>query len=133
MAWSFNVIYNIISWLHPFVKVVTTMKSMLVEESATLIIWREILLKQIQLTVFGNVQGVGFRYFSQMKAVQYGVKGFVRNQTDGSVKIIVEGTQDQLSLFIEDVRKGNPFSKVDDILVEESNKFDGYTSFMIKY
>lgn len=90
-------------------------------------------MKQIQLTVYGNVQGVGFRYFSQMKAVQHEVKGWVRNCPDGSVEIIAEGTQNQLNLFIEDVKRGNPFSKVDNIVVNEGNSIDGYKSFKIKY
>jgi acylphosphatase len=106
---------------------------MLFLEFATLINWRELGLKQIHLTVFGNVQGVGFRYFSQMKAVQHQVKGWVRNRPDGSVEILAEANEDQLSHFIEEVRSGNPFSKVDDIDVHECCTPDGYTSFKIKY
>lgn len=91
------------------------------------------MLKQLQLTIYGNVQGVGFRYFSQMKAVQHEVKGWVRNCSDGSVEMIAEGTQDQLNLFIEEIRRGNPFSKVENIVVNEGSKLDGYKSFKIKY
>ena len=83
--------------------------------------------------MFGNVQGVGFRYFSQMKAVQHQVKGWVHNCPDGSVEIIAEGKEDQLALFMEDVRRGNPFSKVDDIVVDENHKPEGFKSFKIKY
>ncbi|MGJ7919143.1 acylphosphatase [Neobacillus sp. LXY-4] len=90
-------------------------------------------MKQIHLTVYGNVQGVGFRYFSQMKAVQYGIRGWVRNCEDGSVEIIAEGTEDNLILFLEDVRRGNPFSTVNDISVQEINKTESFNSFKIKY
>lgn len=90
-------------------------------------------MKQIHLTVFGRVQGVGFRYFSQMKAVQYGIRGWVRNCDDGSVEMIAEGTEENLQLFLEDVRRGNPFSTVDDIAIKEMEKTDGYHSFKIKY
>jgi acylphosphatase len=90
-------------------------------------------LKQIHVNVSGNVQGVGFRYFSQMKAVQYNIRGWVRNCEDGSVEIVAEGTEDNLQLYLEDVRKGNPFSTVDDIMVKEIDEIKGYHSFKIKY
>lgn len=90
-------------------------------------------MKQIHVTVFGNVQGVGFRYFSQMKAIQYGIRGWVRNCGDGSVEMVAQGSDDNLHLFLEDVRRGNPFSTVDDLTVEENNKTESYHSFKIKY
>jgi acylphosphatase len=90
-------------------------------------------LKQIHLTVYGKVQGVGFRYFSQMKAVQYDVRGWVKNSEEGAVEILAEGTQGNLDLFIEDVRRGNPFSKVNDVIVQDTNKTESYQSFKIKY
>ena len=47
----------------------------------------------------GKVQGVGFRYFSQMKAVQYGVTGWASNLSNNSVEIVALGTRDQLQPF----------------------------------
>ena len=44
---------------------------------------------QLHLIVSGKVQGVGFRYFSQMKAVQYGVTGWAKNLSDGSVEMLL--------------------------------------------
>lgn len=37
--------------------------------------------------VFGRVQGVGFRYYTNMKALELHIKGFVENKPDGSVYI----------------------------------------------
>ncbi|WP_318505824.1 acylphosphatase [Bacillus sp. T3] len=90
-------------------------------------------MKQIYVTVYGQVQGVGFRYFSQMKAIQYGIRGWVRNCEDGSVEIVAQGSDDNLHLFLEDVRRGNPFSTVDDLAVQEIEKIENYHSFKIKY
>jgi acylphosphatase len=90
-------------------------------------------LKQVQITVLGKLQGVGFRYFTQMKAVQYNVRGWVKNSDDGSVEVLAEGTQDSLNRFIEDVRSGNPFSTVTDIIVNDVDKIENYHSFKIKY
>lgn len=90
-------------------------------------------MEQIHLTVYGKVQGVGFRYFSQMKAVQYDVCGWVKNSEAGSVEILAEGTQDNLNRFIEDIRGGNPFSKVTEMVVKDVDKVENYHSFKIKY
>ncbi len=90
-------------------------------------------MKQILLTVYGKVQGVGFRYFSQMKAVQFNIKGWVRNCDDGSVEIFAQGSPDNLNRFIEEIKRGNPFSKVDDVMIKDENKSESYHSFMIKY
>ena len=67
---------------------------------------------QLHIIVSGKVQSVGYRYFSQMKAVQYGVTGWARNVSDDTVEICALGTKDQLDPFIEDLRRGNPFSKI---------------------
>ncbi len=47
--------------------------------------------KAIILRVTGRVQGVGFRYYAQKKALELGVNGYVRNRPDGSVYIEAEG------------------------------------------
>ncbi|MCQ6275193.1 acylphosphatase [Bacillus sp. V3B] len=88
---------------------------------------------QLHIIVSGKVQSVGFRYFSQMKAVQYGVTGWAKNLTDGSVEIVALGSKDQLDPFIEDLRIGNPFSKINNIEITESEITENHHSFTIKY
>lgn len=88
---------------------------------------------QLHIIVSGKVQGVGFRYFSQIKAVQYGVTGWAKNLADGSVEIVALGSKDQLDPFIEDLRIGNPFSKINHIEITESETTENYHSFTIKY
>ncbi len=88
---------------------------------------------QLRIIVSGKVQGVGYRYFSQMKAVQYGVKGWVKNLADSSVEIIAQGEKGQLEPFIADLRKGNPFSKINNMEITEMNQIDLVHSFTIKY
>lgn len=88
---------------------------------------------QLHIIVSGKVQGIGFRYFSQIKAVQYGVTGWAKNLADGSVEIVALGSKDQLDPFIEDLRIGNPFSKINHIEITESETTENYHSFTIKY
>ncbi len=88
---------------------------------------------QLHIVVSGKVQGVGFRYYTQMRAAQYGVTGWVKNMEDGSVEIIAVGQPEDLQLFIESVREGNPFSKVNNMEIHTREKTDPYPSFKIKY
>jgi len=52
-----------------------------------------------QFFVFGRVQGVGFRFFTLQQAEKLGLKGTVSNRIDGSVEVIAQGTEDQISLM----------------------------------
>lgn len=88
---------------------------------------------QLQIIVSGEVQGVGYRYYTQMKAIQFGITGWVKNLQEGGVEILASGENDNLERFIDEVRRGNPFSTVDHIEVNETIKTETYRSFAIKY
>jgi acylphosphatase len=90
-------------------------------------------LVRLHITVSGNVQGVGYRYFTQMKASQFGITGWVKNHSDGAVEIVAVGEKDNLDQFIDSLRQGNPFSKVSNLNVEELNDTEPFHSFKIKY
>ncbi|MFN9582057.1 MAG: acylphosphatase, partial [Bacteroidota bacterium] len=45
------------------------------------------MIKRIQIRINGRVQGVYFRKEAQQKARELMLKGFVRNEADGSVYI----------------------------------------------
>lgn len=49
-------------------------------------------MKHLNIKITGKVQGVGFRETSKIIADQMGVKGFVRNEKDGSVYMEIEGS-----------------------------------------
>lgn len=88
---------------------------------------------RLQVTVSGNVQGVGFRYFTQMKAVQFGITGWVKNKANGTVQIVAAGDKDNLDSFIHELRLGNPFSKVEHMEINELSDTETFQSFKIKY
>jgi acylphosphatase len=70
-----------------------------------------------QIKVTGKVQGVWFRDSTLKKAQQLGVKGFVKNQADGSVYIEAEGTKNLLKEFIKWCHEGPPFANVESVEV----------------
>jgi len=56
-------------------------------------------MMRITAIALGRVQDVGYRYFVTGCAHETGVVGFVRNQPDGTVLIVEEGSQDILTFF----------------------------------
>ncbi len=53
----------------------------------------------------GQVQGVGFRWNAKRIADGMGMTGWVRNEDDGSVTCVLQGTQDQLATFATRLRE----------------------------
>jgi len=68
-----------------------------------------------RLTVSGRVQGVGFRAWAEMTALELGVEGWVRNRRDGSVEILLVGPEELVLTMIEECRKGPPSAHVEAI------------------
>jgi len=57
------------------------------------------------ITFTGAVQGVGFRYTTVNVAQGYDVAGWVRNESDGSVRCVVECNQNEVDRFIAAVKQ----------------------------
>ena len=84
------------------------------------------------IIVKGTVQGVWFRKYTQDIAYNLNLKGFVRNCSDGSVFIEVEGEKDQLKIFMDKIRIGPHRAEVTDIVCTES-KLKSFIKFEISY
>ena len=84
-------------------------------------------MKNYKIIVFGTVQGVGFRYTTKAIADNMGIKGIVRNQSDGTVYIEAQGN----SLSSIKAPK-NPFAKVTKIEVSEI-PVKTYNDFSVTY
>lgn len=72
-----------------------------------------------RIIVHGRVQGVGFRYSAREQAVALRIGGFVRNADNGTVEIEAEGPEDSLDEFVEWVRTGPRFARVESLDVTE--------------
>lgn len=68
------------------------------------------------LRIRGRVQGVGFRNYIEFKARQLGVRGWVRNRSDGSVEAVVSGTPSAVDAIIECARRGPRAAPQGDLL-----------------
>jgi len=80
----------------------------------------------------GTVQGVGFRYTVQNLALQYDVKGYVRNTSDGRVELVMEGPAQQMDALMDDIRqKMNGY--IDSVTVSESPASGEFHRFCIRH
>lgn len=89
-------------------------------------------MKAVQINISGRVQGVGFRHSAVKTANQLRVKGYVKNNPDGSVLIEAEGNQEALNEFIKWCYQGPAFAQVQDIQLKDIGT-KGYKTFDIKY
>lgn len=71
--------------------------------------------------VSGQVQGVGYRYFATRVAREMGLKGWVRNLSDGRVEAYAAGSAHMLEDFEARLRQGPPASEVRGVEVEDSD------------
>jgi acylphosphatase len=65
--------------------------------------------------VTGRVQGVGFRFTTVDQARRLGVRGWVRNQADGSVEVEVEGDRAGVEALVRFLHRGPPGARVEDV------------------
>jgi len=84
------------------------------------------------IVVHGLVQGVGFRYFVQRAAAQLGLLGWVRNRSDATVEIHVEGAAERIDSYIQAIRQGPRMAVVERLEVEDVPPQGEWQSFIIK-
>ena len=82
--------------------------------------------------ISGRVQGVGFRFSARNAARQYGIKGYVKNMSDGSVYIEAEGNEQHVEQFVEWCKRGPSHAYVEDITVNDDN-VKGFSVFDIDF
>ena len=86
--------------------------------------------KLAKVKVWGVVQGVGFRPFVYRLAGEYNLKGWVRN-TSGNVEIEVEGDEESLASFLNDLKtKAPPMAHIEKVKTT-FHPLKGYTEFKI--
>jgi len=86
--------------------------------------------KRAEISVFGIVQGVGFRPFVYRAATELGLKGYVRNMGT-RVDILVEGEEKNIQKLIDAVSVATPLARVDDVQVKWMDNRNEFTKFQI--
>ncbi len=90
-------------------------------------------MERLHAVVHGDVQGVGYRYFVQRKAQQLGLQGWVRNNDDGTVELVAEGSREQLEQLKRALEEGPRLARVDRVETRWSNPAGGLSSFELAW
>ncbi len=86
------------------------------------------MINSFAIKVSGKVQGVGFRFYTHKTAIELGVKGFVKNERDGSVYIEAEAEADVMEIFVDWINKGPEWARVDKVSLQDQpiQNFEGF-------
>jgi acylphosphatase len=88
----------------------------------------------LSATVYGQVQGVYFRYFVGNVARDLGLKGYVRNLARGdAVEVTAEGQKPQLDKLLKQLRVGSPGAWVKRVEIHWSDCTGRFDNFSIRY
>lgn len=82
--------------------------------------------------VRGRVQGVGFRYYTSLKARELGIHGWVRNRSDGSVESCICGEAMQIKLMQDWLRHGPVGADVESITFSPSILTEVLNDFSVR-
>ncbi len=89
-------------------------------------------MQTVHVQITGRVQGVGYRAWTVDHATQVGLTGWVRNRSDGSVEVVLQGNTDVIAAFLVKCKEGPRFSKVYSISSENVEISEEFSNFSHK-
>ena len=84
-----------------------------------------------EISIQGRVQGVWYRKYAYQKAAELGLRGFVQNQSDGSVYAELEGELPALEAMKIWCWQGSPLSHVSAVEVRQG-ELKGFSDMEIR-
>jgi acylphosphatase len=92
----------------------------------------ESIIVRAHVFVSGQVQGVGYRYYTQKQAIALGIQGWVRNLIDGRVEAVFEGHPDTVDQMIQWCYQGPKSAQPQDVIIYFEEP-EGLQGFEIRY
>ncbi|MEM3356633.1 MAG: acylphosphatase, partial [Candidatus Bathyarchaeia archaeon] len=87
---------------------------------------------RVKIKVAGIVQGVGFRPFIYRIAVKNDLKGYVRNRGDAGVEMLLEGSEESIEAFLQDLRDEKPpLAIINEVVIKNLEGANTYETFTI--
>ena len=87
-------------------------------------------MKQYHLYFSGKVQGVWFRRTSRNYARELGLKGWVKNLSDGRVEMVAEGPENLIQVLMAQLKQDFEIGAVEEQIAAPSEEFP---DFYIEY
>lgn len=85
----------------------------------------------LRLRITGTVQGVFYRAHAKEVADRLDVRGWARNDHDGSVEVHAEGSPEHLKEFEAWCRRGPPAARIEHVEARQIPE-EGFVSFEIR-
>jgi len=90
-------------------------------------------MQRIDVIVRGYVQGVGYRAFARRQARALGLRGWVRNDVDGSVRVVAEGERSDLRALVDALHSGPSDAEVQDVEVSWQPYSGALADFEVRF
>lgn len=88
------------------------------------------MIKHLNITVQGKVQGVSYRATTKAVADQLGVRGLIRNEANGDVYIEAEANSMLMDMFLEWCNTGPDAARVTNVTTAEG-EIKNYRNFEV--
>ena len=86
----------------------------------------------VRIRISGDVQGVGFRAWTERRAIALGLFGWVRNREDGDVEAVFSGPLEKVEAMLAACREGPRHARVTTVEILGEGEAD-LRSFMVRY
>ena len=89
--------------------------------------------QELHTYVNGWVQGVGYRYFVVNNALALGLRGYVRNLSDGSVEVLAQGARPKLEHLLALLQRGPAAAEVNEIRTYWGQPTEHLSGFHVRW
>ncbi len=89
-------------------------------------------MERLSARITGRVQGVGFRHFTTKRAQSLGCTGWVRNESDGSVRLEAEGPRSALDDLLDAIHEGPRSARVEDVSATFEDPNGEFNQFRVR-
>jgi acylphosphatase len=89
---------------------------------------------RLTASVHGQVQGVGFRWWTRCRALELGLTGYAANQADGRVRVVAQGPRAAGEKLLQLLEGGESWppqpGRVDKVVAEFSQPTEHFSGFV---
>jgi acylphosphatase len=89
--------------------------------------------KRLTASVYGRVQGVFFRDTTRREARQRNITGWVRNEMDGTVRVVAEGPEEALRELEQYLHRGPSAARVERVETEWDEASGAFSGFNVRH
>src|SRR5437868_14519789 len=90
-------------------------------------------IQELHAYVHGRVQGVGFRYYVVEEALALGLRGYARNEYDGSVEVLAQGPRPALERLVAVLWKGPSAAQVSEVNTRRGQPRKHLSGFHVRW